>query len=384
MSIFEITVEGAVKLEPAGLTAYGASERDGLLRLLRSQIDIVAPDVLVVGEEVGGAEDASRPIDLLGVDKQGNLVVIDLETAEDRGQLELQAIRHAAMLSAMTFDEITEIFTRHLQVLGIDDSARDLLLAFLTWASPDEERFARDIRIVLAAAEFSREAVRSVLWLNGRGLDIRCVRLRPYSGGTRQFLDVQQVVPAPQAPDDVAPIPREEPQAARAEGQWSGLWFVNVGMDDSEEKPADTNGRGNIRHWENCVRYGYLAGGGGARQSDALRKLEPGAHVVAYQKGEGYLGYGLVTGAAEPIHRLRVEGTRTLAEMLKQTEHNQNRSDDRWEYAVGVTWRKTFPLNNAKWFKGGFANQNIVCKLTDPETVAFLSQEFGIPVQEQS
>ncbi|MDR6190615.1 hypothetical protein QE372_002930 [Agrobacterium pusense] len=40
-------------------------------------------------------------------------------------------------------------------------------------------------------------------------------------------------------------------------------------------------------------------------------------------------------------------------------------SAERAEYAVGVDWRKTVEPSQAKWFKGAFANQNIVCKLRD-------------------
>jgi hypothetical protein len=39
------------------------------------------------------------------------------------------------------------------------------------------------------------------MWLNERGLDIRCVRLRPYQHGERLLLDVQQVIPLPEAAD---------------------------------------------------------------------------------------------------------------------------------------------------------------------------------------
>ena len=38
-----------------------------------------------------------------------------------------------------------------------------------------------------------------MLWLNGYGLDIRCVRLRPYRDGDKILLDVQQVIPLPEA-----------------------------------------------------------------------------------------------------------------------------------------------------------------------------------------
>ncbi len=38
-----------------------------------------------------------------------------------------------------------------------------------------------------------------MLWLNERDLDIRCVRLRPYRLENRILLDVQQIIPLPEA-----------------------------------------------------------------------------------------------------------------------------------------------------------------------------------------
>jgi hypothetical protein len=48
------------------------------------------------------------------------------------------------------------------------------------------------------------------------------------------------------------------------------------------------------------------------------------------------------------------------------------------EWMVKVRWIKTFDENNAKWFKGAFANQNVVCKLNDKDTFDFLKKEFQI------
>ncbi len=48
------------------------------------------------------------------------------------------------------------------------------------------------------------------------------------------------------------------------------------------------------------------------------------------------------------------------------------------EYVVGIDWQKTFEPSEAKWFKGAFANQNIVCKLRDQAATDFLIQEFGV------
>jgi hypothetical protein len=77
--------------------------------------------------------------------------------------------------------------------------AAELLLNFLGWAEPDEESFAQDVRIVLVAADFGKELTTAVLWLNQRDLDIRCIRLQPYSDGARVLLNVQQVIPLPEA-----------------------------------------------------------------------------------------------------------------------------------------------------------------------------------------
>lgn len=113
--------------------------------------------------------------------------------------MELQAIRYAAMVSTMTFDGAVDVFDRYLSAIGKDDDARERLLEFLEWEEPDEEQFAQDVRIVLAGAEFSKEITTSVLWLNEHGLDIRCVRMKPYRDGEKLLLDIQPVIPLPEA-----------------------------------------------------------------------------------------------------------------------------------------------------------------------------------------
>ena len=42
-----------------------------------------------------------------------------------------------------------------------------------------------------------------------------------------------------------------------------------------------------------------------------------------------------------------------------------------------VAWKKTFPLNEAKTYEGIFANQHIVCRLSDQATIEFLQKEFA-------
>lgn len=199
MALYELREDAIVSIAPTTFETAGVKERSHLQRLLRDQVGVVSPDTLVLTEEFGDWEDSRRRIDLLGLDRSANLVVIELKRTEDGGHMELQAIRYAAMVSTMTFDRAVSIHADYLQRLGRPVDARAAILEFLGWDSPDSEAFAQDVRIVLASAEFSRELTTAVMWLNERDLDIRCIRLRPYADGGRVLLDVQQVIPLPEA-----------------------------------------------------------------------------------------------------------------------------------------------------------------------------------------
>lgn len=201
MAIYEISYEKFRKIDETSFSNAGLRERQDLQRLLRSQIEIVSPDTLVIAEEFSQWEDSNRRIDLLGIDKNGNLVVIELKRTEDGGQMELQSIRYAAMISAMTFVRAVEVYTEYLQRNGSTEDARTSLLEFLEWNQPDEDQFAQDVRIVLVSAEFSKELTTSVIWLSERGLDIECVRIKPYNDNGRILADIQQIIPLPEAED---------------------------------------------------------------------------------------------------------------------------------------------------------------------------------------
>ena len=188
-------------LEQTTFAGISISERGDLQRLLKKQIEIISPGTLIFAEEFSDWEDSRRRIDLLGIDKLANLVVIELKRTEDGGHMELQAIRYAAMVSTLSFDRVVQLFEVYLAAEGDPREAKTILMEHLGWDDPEQEAFAQDVRIVLASAEFSRELTTAVIWLNERDLDIRCVRIKPYGSRDNLLLDVQQVIPLPEAQD---------------------------------------------------------------------------------------------------------------------------------------------------------------------------------------
>ena len=52
------------------------------------------------------------------MDAEANLVVVELKRTADGGHMELQAIRYASMVSAMTFERAVQIHAVFLRRLG--------------------------------------------------------------------------------------------------------------------------------------------------------------------------------------------------------------------------------------------------------------------------
>jgi len=215
MPLYEMTADSFRPLEEASLQELRIRERADLQRLLRAQIDVLGEDLFVLSEEFGDWEDSRRRIDLLALDRDANLVVIELKRTADGGHMELQSIRYAAMVSTMTFERAEQIHAEFLRRIdGSPENSRGRLLQFLGWDEPDEEGFAQDVRIILVSEDFGKELTTAVLWLLEREIDIRCVRFRPYLDGDKRLVDVQQIIPLPEANDYQIQI-REKEQVGR-------------------------------------------------------------------------------------------------------------------------------------------------------------------------
>jgi hypothetical protein len=199
MAIYELNRDSIRKIEETTFTLAGIRERSDLQRLLRAQIEVISPDTLIICEEFGEWQDSRRRIDLLGLDKCANLVVIELKRNEDGSHMELQAIRYAAMVSTMTFEKAVDIYSEYLSKSNSKFDAQQTILDFLDWEEADEDLFAQDVRIILVSAEFSKELTTAVMWLNDRDLDIKCIRMKPYADNGRVLVDVQQIIPLPEA-----------------------------------------------------------------------------------------------------------------------------------------------------------------------------------------
>lgn len=243
MAIYELANDTLIRVESTSFEVERLRERQDIQRLLRTNIGAILEDSLVITEEYGHFVDSNRRIDLLAVDKNANLVVIELKRDDDGGHMELQAIRYAAMVANLTWEQAVSAYADFLTQTEQDLDAQSSLLDFLGWDTPQEDDFGKETRIVLAARNFSKEITTSVLWLNDMGLDVTCIRLNPHRLGERLLLNIEQIIPLPEALDyqiEVRHKKREERAARSGSKDRSVLsLFVNGELFEKDFKKSD-------------------------------------------------------------------------------------------------------------------------------------------------
>jgi len=201
MPLYKMTDTKLEKVPQTSFIDEKILERQDLQRKLRESPEVLDGNILIISEEYGEFEESGRSIDLLAVDRGGDLVVIELKRDKTGTHMELQAIRYAAMVSNLRFADLVEIYQKFMNKMKIPEAhkAKDILLEFLHVEQGEIPDISNTPRILLVSQGFSKEITTAVMWLNDQGLDIKCIQLQPYKEGSAILLDISQVIPLPSA-----------------------------------------------------------------------------------------------------------------------------------------------------------------------------------------
>ncbi len=311
--------------------------------------NLLGLDAIIIGRQVVTGQ--SNYIDLLGLDQNGGLIVIELKKNRTAREIVAQVLDYASWARTLSTPQVYEIAENFL--------SKRLATVFQEhFGERIPERLNGSHSLLIVAGELDPASRRIVEYLSEEhGVSINTAFFNVFESDGQEWLTTDFLL------DQDEVVERSE---KRVRPPWTGYYFVNCGLDAH-------------RSWEDYKRYGFVAAGGGSFYSKRLDQLSIGDKIFAYDKGNGYIGYGTVTSEKTPACLFETQNGLLLDQQLeaKGFDHDSN-DPDLAEYVVGVNWHKTFEPGQAKRFKGAFANQNVVCKLRDQATVDFLVQEFGL------
>ena len=156
-------VEGNLKLIETNLREQGRTEPYDLEPWIASTPSIVGSDIAIIGRQVMSK---SGPIDLLGVDKSGNLVIIELKRGTLPREALAQAIDYASGVAEWSVEKLTEIVSEYC-----DKTLAEIFADTFPDVDIENLNFNSTQRIVLVGLAIESSLERMIEWLSD-GFDV--------------------------------------------------------------------------------------------------------------------------------------------------------------------------------------------------------------------
>lgn len=184
----------------------GFTERQHLQEWLAHAPDALGEELLIIQKEFDGFDDTRERLDLLALDKDGNLVIIENKLDDSGRDVVWQALKYAGYCSNLSKGQVVEIYQDFLSKAGEQPNnppldAKESIVEFLEAADFDEITLNRSQsqRVMFVAARFRKEVTNTALWLIGHGISCQCFKVTPYLAGAELFLNVEQIIPTPES-----------------------------------------------------------------------------------------------------------------------------------------------------------------------------------------
>ena len=232
------------RLEEKRFSDLGLRERENLQEWLAATPDALGEELLIIQKEFDGFADTRERLDLLALDKSGKLVIIENKLDDTGRDVVWQAVKYAAYCSNLTKTQIVDIFQQYLDRWSRNGDAENTICEFLDEDSMEEVVLngGSDQRLMFIAANFRKEVTAAVLWLLGHGIRAQCFRVVPHVLGEQLFIDLQQIIPTPEAAD----------------------YMIGMASKDAEEKSAEDAQRRShklrLDFWEQTLEVLRLRG----------------------------------------------------------------------------------------------------------------------------
>lgn len=216
-------------IEEVTFKSAGFKERQHLQEWIEKNPESLGEELLIIQKEFSGFDETNERLDLLALDKKGNLVVIENKLDDTGKNVVWQSLKYASYCSGLNSQGIKEIFEDHLQKIGAKDEAQKRLEDFF-----NDEDFEKKLnigngqRLIMVSGEFRKEVTSTVLWLLNFGLKIQCYKVTPYKLGENILLDFDQIIPIKEAEDYIIKVALKNREEIGNQEELEGRYSVRL------------------------------------------------------------------------------------------------------------------------------------------------------------
>ncbi|PJE96076.1 hypothetical protein CUT44_19995 [Streptomyces carminius] len=206
MAVERVSVVGAAQPLDAReirLADLGLRERADLQKWIIADPSLIEPGLLVLTEEydkwaTSNGDRVRDRLDLLALDSEGHLVVIELKRDDAPGDVHLQAVTYAAMVSRFTEEDLARIHADFLRRSGRECGMSEALEAIREHCGDElDVALLKQPRLVLVARSFPSQVTSSAVWLNEMGIDVKLVQFRLWAADGTHVMTTSVLYPVP-------------------------------------------------------------------------------------------------------------------------------------------------------------------------------------------
>ncbi|MDD2965354.1 MAG: DUF4268 domain-containing protein [Bacteroidales bacterium] len=194
------------KLKEMTFSELKFREREHLQEWIANNPNSLGEELLIIQKEFSGFNETNERLDLLALDKFGNLVIIENKLDDSGKDVTWQVIKYASYCASLTKQDILKIYQ---DFLGTSAIAQDRISEFFDNKDISEIVLNQGLnsqRLILVAANFRKEVTSTVLWLMNFKIRLQCFKVTPFAYGEQLFLNVEQILPTKDTEDFVISI----------------------------------------------------------------------------------------------------------------------------------------------------------------------------------
>ncbi len=129
--------------------------------------------VLIIGRQV--TTNLNTFIDLLGIDKTGNTVVVELKRGKTPRETVAQLLEYASFIENLDYSQLNEIYRDYS---GEESSLEDYHQQYFQNDTDEKVSFNKSTRLIIVAQEISKEIRQTALFLRKKGIDVYCMEFK--------------------------------------------------------------------------------------------------------------------------------------------------------------------------------------------------------------
>ncbi|GAK86481.1 putative inner membrane protein [Vibrio ponticus] len=123
MYVIDQNKNNIVKINQVKFKEKNFTERTHLQEWIAKQPSCLGEELLIIQKEFNGFDETNERLDLLALDKEGNLVLIENKLDDSGRDVAWQALKYASYCSNLTKWAVVDIFNDYLSRYNIDGDA---------------------------------------------------------------------------------------------------------------------------------------------------------------------------------------------------------------------------------------------------------------------